>query len=94
MKEMIPIMQDECEQVQNLFTTYNAYLNILGYLADRKTLEDNGLYDKKWSEAVILNRSLEQAKRDIEKKYKPEGNWDRFEFDFDNCQVVFIKDET
>lgn len=93
MQQVIQITPEESQKVSNLFYTYTSYLNILGYLASKKNLEDNGLYDKKWSEAVILNRTLEAAKRDIEKKYKPEGTWDRFEFNFDENQVIFTKDD-
>lgn len=94
MQTPIKITPQESEKIFNLFSTYNAYLGILGYLTDRKTTEDNGLFDKKWAEAVSLGRALETEKRAIEKKYKPEGTWDRYEFNFDNQEVVFYRDET
>lgn len=94
MQQAIQITPQESEKIFNLFSTYNAYLGILGYLSEKKNLEDNGMYDKKWAEAVSLNRALETEKRAIEKKYKPEGDWDRFEFNFDNQEVIFYRDET
>ena len=94
MQQAIQITPQESEKVFNLFSTYNAYLSILGYLSEKKNLEDNGMYDKKWAEAVSLNRALETEKRAIEKKYKPEGTWDRFEFNFDNQEVIFYRDES
>lgn len=94
MTKEVQISHIECQNVYKLFTTYNAYLSILGYLAERKTLEENGMYDKKWDEAVALNTSLEEHKRKLEKKYKPDGEWDHFEFDFDKDLIIFTKDET
>ena len=93
MRKEIQITQEESQTVYKLFSTYNAYLNILGYLADRKTLNNTEVFDKKWDEAILLCRSLDETKANLEKKYKPEGEWDHFEFNFETEQIIFTKDE-
>ncbi len=89
MEKIVTITPQESEHVHELFAKYNSYLNILGYFADRGSTEENSLYDKKWNEAVMIGIELENAKRDVERKYKPEGDWASFEFDFYHNQVVF-----
>lgn len=91
MKKAIDITQEESEKVERLFYQYNSYMSMLEFLAP--SISDTAVYDKKWDEASELWIELDKAKTAIEAKYKPEGNWDRYEFDFDNVQVVFTKDE-
>ena len=92
MKKKITISPDENQNVETLFLTYSSYMSMLQFFAEQK-LENTIIYDKKWNEAVELWIKLDKAKRDVEKKYKPAGDWDSYEFDFDNCQVVFIKND-
>ena len=67
-------------------------MSMLQYFAE-SGMEDSPVYDKKWSEASKLWITLDKAKKEVEKNYKPEGDWDSYEFDFDNHQVVFVKNE-
>lgn len=90
MKQAIDITHEECENVRRLFYKYNAYMSMLEYLAANASSTD--IYDKKWNEAADIWIELDLAKSAIEAKYKPEGEWDRYEFDFDNTQVVFYKE--
>ncbi len=91
MRKAIDITREESEKVERLFYQYNSYMSMLEFLAP--SISDTAVYDKKWDEASELWIKLDKAKTAIEAKYKPEGNWDRYEFDFDNVQVVFTKDE-
>ena len=91
MKKAITITKAESENISRLFYKYNAYMNMLEYLAARIT--DSAIYEKKWEEAVNIWIELDRAKVAVEKKYKPAGDWDRYEFNFDDSQVVFIKNE-
>lgn len=90
-KQKIAITREENDQVEQLFTKHTSYLSMLEYFAAQK-LDNSPIYEKKWNEAAELWIQLDKAKRNIEKKYKPDGDWDRYEFDFDNHQVVFIKE--
>ena len=92
MERKITITQEENDEVYKLFSTYMSYMSMLQYLGENST--NTEIYDRKWAEAVELNIKLDKLKKDIEKKYKPAGNWNRFEFDFDNNQVVFIGGDT
>lgn len=94
MIKAINITPEENNKVYNLFNTYNAYLSILHYFMNNGTVLNKEAYNEKWDETVKLSIELDKAKHEIEKKYKPEGIWDRFEFDFDNQQVVFITNGT
>ena len=92
MEQRVKITQEESDKVYNLFSTHLAYMNILQYLMSTGTIKDTVFYDRKWNEAIEINIKLDAEKRKIEKKYKPAGNWDRFEFDFENNMVVFYKE--
>ena len=92
MTKKVNITPEESENVERLFTTYNAYMSMLEYLAS-SGIQDSPMYDKKWNEACELWIQLDKAKRKVEYEYKPEGDWDSYEFDFDNYQVVFVKNE-
>ena len=92
MEKRVNIKQDESQNVEQLFLTYSSYMSMLQYFAEQG-LENHSIYDKKWNEATELWIKLDKAKREVEKKYKPAGNWDSYEFDFDNQQVVFVKNE-
>lgn len=90
MEKRVKISAEESTNVETLFLKYSSYMSMLSYFAEQG-LNNTTIYDKKWDEAVDLWITLDKAKRDVEKKYKPAGNWDSFEFDFDNQQVVFMK---
>ena len=91
MKKEITITSEENSQIENLFLTYQAYMSMLTYLAEQG-IENTTVYDKKWAEATDIWIKLDAAKRAVEVKYKPAGNWDRYEFDFEHSQVVFVKE--
>lgn len=93
MTQIVKITPQENDNVYILFSTYTSYMNVLQFFMNNN-MSNNETFDKKWNEAVELDRQLTKAKQDIEKKYKPAGEWDRFEFNFDNQTVVFIKDDT
>lgn len=90
MRKEIIITIEESDNVYRLFSTYTSYMNVLQYFINNE-IADNTIFDKKWNEAIELDKQLTKAKQDVEKKYKPEGDWDRFEFNFDKHTVVFIK---
>lgn len=83
MEKRIKIAPEESEKVQVLYSTYISYMSILQFFMNNP-ISNQELFDKKWEEAVQLNIRLDEAKRAVEKKYKPAGEWDRYEFDFDN----------
>ena len=89
MRQNIPITYEESTNVENLFYKYNAYMAMLEYFANSQSSTE--LYNKKWDEAAQIQIELTKAKQAIENKYKPLGDWDSFEFDFDKKQVIFIK---
>ena len=93
MRKEVIITQEESNNVYRLFSTYTSYMNVLRYFMENN-MADNSIYDKKWNEAVEIDIKLTEAKKAVEKKYKPAGDWDRFEFDFDRHMVVFTKNET
>ena len=90
MNKRIQITGEESREVEKLFMTYNSYMSMLLYFAE-SNMDNTPTYNKKWDEASELWIKLDNLKRAIEKKYKPAGDWDSYEFDFDNNQVVFVK---
>lgn len=89
MRKEVSITKEESESVERLFLTYNSYMSMLEYFSN----SDSPMYDKKWNEASEIWIKLDKKKREIEVKYKPVGEWDRYEFDFNKQTVVFIRDE-
>lgn len=92
MRKAINITTEESNNIETLFMTYNSYMSMLQYFAE-SGMENNALYDKKWNEASAIWIELDKAKREAERKYKPTGEWDSYEFDFENQQVVFMKND-
>lgn len=92
MKQRIDITPEENDEIERLFLTYNSYMSMLQYLASTD-MGSTPVYDKKWKEASDIWIELDKKKRAAEFKYKPAGEWDSYEFDFENQQVVFVKDE-
>jgi len=92
MRKEISITSNESEHIEKLFYKYNSYINMLEYFTNLPAMRDSVTYEKKWDEAVEINMELEKAKRAIEFKYKPEGNWDGYEFDFNKSKVIFYND--
>lgn len=90
MTRKVPISPDESQNVEKLFYTYCSYMSMLQYFSENGA-DNSPIYEKKWNEASDIWIKLDKAKKAVEKRYKPEGDWDSYEFDFDNCQVVFIR---
>ena len=93
MEKRVKISPEDNQEVYVLYSTYMSYLSILQFLMNNENINNQEIFDKKWNEAVEINIKLEEKKRSVERNYKPVGDWDKFEFDFENQQVVFIKNE-
>lgn len=91
MTQTVQITEEENEDIQSLFLLYTSYINILKLFAE-SDLANTETYNIRWNDAVVIGAELEQAKREIELKYKPEGIWDTFSFDFEHKQVIFSND--
>lgn len=91
MRKEISITPEESRNVERLFMKYNSYMSMLEYFAESAAMKDSEIYDKKWNEAAEIWIELDNAKRAVEKKYKPNGNWAGYEFDFDNDKVIFYE---
>lgn len=92
MEQRVRITPEENQKVESLFLKYNAYMSMLAYLASESgNMSGTDFYNSKWNEASQLWIDLDKEKRIIEQKYKPAGTWERYEFDFENQQVVFSK---
>lgn len=90
MQQEIKITEEENTQIEDLFTRYSSYMGMLEYLSfSAMEVSDSPIFEKKWNEAADLWIQLDRAKHKIEAKYKPAGNWDHYEFDFDECKVIF-----
>ena len=93
MEKRVTITVEESDEIEQFFLAYNSYMSMLQYLAGTD-MASSPVYDNKWTEASQLWIDLDKKKRAVEAKYKPAGDWDSYEFDFDNRQVVFRKNET
>ena len=91
MERAIQITQEENDEVQSLYLLHMSYLNILKFFA-KSNLTETQVYERKWNDAVLIGAELERTKQLIEQKYKPEGQWNSFTFNFDKEQVIFEND--
>ena len=89
--QAVRISEEENNSIDLLFSTYTAYMSMLEHLSNNESAANTPVYERKWDEAVAIWIQLDKEKKAVEKKYKPEGEWERFEFDFDNQQVIFSR---
>ena len=94
MQKEILIQKEESDSIQVLFGRYNAYLNILGYLMSKYNLneDNNKIFNEKFEETIQLSIDLEDLKIKISNKYRPEGVWKKYEFNFINNSIIFYND--
>lgn len=88
MEKRIKISYDLSVYVERLFFEYNASMRILRYLASQDDVKQENL-DKYFEEAKNIEMELELAKKEISDKYKPEGCFCEYYFDFDACEIVY-----
>ena len=89
MEIRVKIRPEESDKVENLFTKFTGYCNILGFLAKDGSLESD-IFDKKWEEAVILNDQLEKLKRELDQKYHPSNvTVNSYYFNFKTYEMVY-----
>lgn len=93
MRKAISMPYEEVHEIEVLFYKYLSYMNMLQFLASEGAATTE-IYDKKWEEASKMWIELDALKRAAEDKYKPEGYWDSYEFDFEHMQVVFVRNGT
>ena len=90
----VPITQDESEEIEALYYIYKGYLDILDYLVGQCDLSpDNPTLNKKFEDAAALFVELERQKRITTEKYRPEGEWPFYVFDFDRHTVVYSNEQ-
>lgn len=90
METRVHIDEKEIEQVEILHTRFTGYCEILGYLAKYGSINTD-LFDKKWEEAVIINKKLEALKATLDMKYRPQDKeYTNYIFDFINCEMVYL----
>lgn len=88
MEKRIKISNELSVYVERLFFEYNASMRTLRYLASQDDVKQERL-DKYFNEAKNIDIELELAKREISDKYRPEGCFKEYYFDFDTCEIVF-----
>lgn len=88
--KIVPISKEDCESVEVLFFRYQAFVDILNFLAQNNALENNlEVFNQKWEEAVELYHKLEMEKQRVDEKYHPEGNWTNYTFNFLNERLEY-----
>lgn len=88
MEKRIKIDEKASAYVEKLFFEYNARLNILRYLMSQSNVKVEYL-SKYQKEAESKNMELELAKKEISNVYKPSKGANCYEFDFDNCEIIY-----
>lgn len=88
MKQAVKIKSEESNAVERLFLKYTSYMNMLDYLAANSS-RDTDLYNAKWEDASDMWILLNKVKTELAEKYQPEGEWERYEFDFEHQEMIF-----
>ena len=88
----VQITPEESHKVELLYNQFTGYCNILGYLAQYGSINTN-LFDKKWEEAVEINRELEALKAELDMKYHPQDGveYKNYSFDFIQYLMVYVE---
>ena len=90
MTQIVTILQEESEEVETLQYMYQGYLDILGYLFSQYNLDEHHpIINKKFDDAVLIYTELEKTKQSLADKYKPNGRWPFYSFNFDKFQIIF-----
>lgn len=93
MEKRIKIDNNISVYVEKLFFEYNAATNILRYLISQEDVKREYL-DRYFEDAKNKYIELEIAKKEASDKYKPQNmRVERYNFDFDNCEIVYIGGE-
>lgn len=93
MEKRIKIDEGVSNYIEKLFFEYNAVNNILRYLTSQDDVKQEYL-DRYFKDAEQKNIKLELAKKEISKQCQPKDMCvNRYYFDFDNCEIVYIGGE-
>lgn len=93
MEKRIKINEGLSAYVEKLFFEYNASQNILRYLASQDDVKKEHL-DRYFEDAKQKNIELEMVKKEVSQQYFPKDMFvQRYTFDFDNCEIVYIGGE-
>ena len=93
MKTRVKIKQEDSELVERLFIEFQGDCNILGYLSNYGSFDEE-FYDRKWEEAVQINHQLEEAKAAMDREYHPDDGqpYVMYEFDFSSGDMIYKYD--
>ena len=86
----VKIPEEDSKHIEDLYYQFVSYSNLLALFSD-KPYSEGSTFEHKWAEAVKISNDLERAKHDIEVRFKPEGEWGHYDFDFENSQVIFYE---
>lgn len=89
MDKRIRIDEGISTYIEKLFFEYNSALNILRYLASQEDVKQEYL-DRYFEDAKNKGIELELAKNEVSKKYQPNGSFSKYNFDFENCEIVYV----
>ena len=91
MEKRVHIDQEESERIEILYNRFVGYCEILGYLTKYGSI-DTDLFDRKWEEAVLINKELSALKTALDLKYHPQDHieYNNYIFDFINNEMVYI----
>lgn len=93
MEKRIKIDENISIYIEKLFFEYNATTNVLRYLSSQEDIKREHL-DRYFKDAKDKYIELELAKKEASDKYRPQNMCiERYSFDFDNCEIVYIGGE-
>jgi len=93
MEKRIKIDGNISTYIEKLFFEYKAVMNILRYLTSQDGVKRKYL-DGYFKDAKNKYMELELAKKEVSDKYRPQNMCiERYNFDFDNCEIVYIGGE-
>ena len=97
MIKIVPMTKDDTEKVEILFYRYQGQLDILNFLVNNSSnfsQQVTDLFEQKWDKAMQYYTELERVKAEMDAKYRPEGNWPNYTFNFINQRLEYINNDT
>ena len=89
MEVRVKMETNDCQQLEDLYIRYVSHCNILGYLSQYGSMDDER-FDKRWLETVEISNQLERLKNKMDNKYRPhDQDYKNYYVDFEAEEMVY-----
>lgn len=89
MEVRVKMESNDSKALEDLYVNYVSHCNILGYLSQYGSVEDER-FDKRWEDTVKISIELEKLKSKMDNKYRPrDKEYKNYFVDFETEEMVY-----